>query len=147
MSDLEEEGNYGENYRTFSKRNAVIEGGCVFCAIGRFEDVESGEVLVDLPSFYIMQPLNPVTDGHVLVIPRRHVTDAAANPELYGVVSRAAAVHASEVGECNIITSVGEAATQTVNHLHIHVVPREEDDGLHLPWTGQKKAEISGATR
>jgi hypothetical protein len=38
---------------------------------------------------------------------------------------------------CNLITSVGADATQSVRHLHIHVVPRREGDGLMLPWSGQ----------
>ncbi len=36
---------------------------------------------------------------------------------------------------CNLITSAGREATQTVFHLHIHVVPRRDGDGLALPWT------------
>ena len=48
---------------------------------------------------------------------------------------------------CNLITSVGAAATQTVKHLHIHIVPRHEGDGLHLPWTEQKKPEWDGVLR
>jgi len=39
------------------------------------------------------------------------------------------------VGPCNVITSVGREATQSVFHLHVHVVPRREGDGLALPWT------------
>lgn len=38
----------------------------------------------------------------------------------------------------NLITSRGGAATQTVFHLHVHVVPREAGDGLALPWTPQQ---------
>lgn len=39
----------------------------------------------------------------------------------------------------NFITSAGPAATQSVFHLHVHLVPRFEDDGLILPWTGQRR--------
>ena len=107
---------------------------CIFCRIGRFEDVERGRVIVDLPSTYIMEPLNPVTPGHVLVIPRAHVASATEDPEVTSQVMKVAATHAQEVGDCNIITSVGLLASQTVMHLHIHVVPRREGDGLALPW-------------
>jgi histidine triad (HIT) family protein len=34
----------------------------------------------------------------------------------------------------NIITSAGRDATQTVDHLHLHLVPRRPGDGLALPW-------------
>jgi len=39
--------------------------------------------------------------------------------------------------QANIITSIGSAATQTVMHAHIHIVPRAEGDGLKLPWADQ----------
>lgn len=43
------------------------------------------------------------------------------------------------VPAANIITSRGSAATQTVYHLHLHVVPRREGDGLGLPWTDRQR--------
>lgn len=81
-------------------------------------------------------PLNPVTDGHVIVLPTAHVASATDNVDVAAMTMRCAAQYAREnAGDCNIITSVGAAATQTVRHLHIHVVPRREGDGLALPWT------------
>lgn len=81
----------------------------------------------------VIEPLNPVTPGHVLVIPKEHVGDALESPDATAVAMRRAAEWA--IGPCNIITSVGAEATQTVFHLHVHVVPRHEGDGLALPWT------------
>ncbi len=37
-------------------------------------------------------------------------------------------------GRFNLLTSVGSAATQTIRHLHWHIVPREEGDRISLPW-------------
>jgi histidine triad (HIT) family protein len=85
----------------------------------------------------VFSPLNPVTRGHVLVVPSVHVPHAAFDPKFTAEVMRCAAELADVVGDCNIITSVGPAATQTVEHLHVHVVPRRPGDGLPLPWTGQ----------
>lgn len=81
-------------------------------------------------------PLNPVVPGHLLVIPRRHVPDFAADPAVSSTIAGYAAEMA--VPPCNVITSVGAEATQTVRHLHLHVVPRAAGDGLALPWTGQE---------
>jgi histidine triad (HIT) family protein len=39
------------------------------------------------------------------------------------------------VTPCNLITSAGRAATQSVMHLHLHLVPRLDGDGLALPWS------------
>jgi histidine triad (HIT) family protein len=82
-------------------------------------------------------PLNPVTPGHVLVVPRQHYPDAGC-PDLTAFVMACAAEIARDLTACNIITSKGEAASQTVYHLHVHVVPRYGGDGLLLPWSIQK---------
>lgn len=76
-------------------------------------------------------------DGHVLVIPRVHVPDAAAEPLVTAITMARAAELANWLGyaDFNIITSRGAVATQTVFHLHVHLVPRAEGDGLALPWT------------
>lgn len=90
-----------------------------------------------------IEPLKPVTGGHVLVIPRLHVPDAMASPLITAMVMGCAVDYARghKVGPCNFITSVGAEATQTIMHLHIHVVPRVQGDNLHLPWTGQERRE------
>jgi histidine triad (HIT) family protein len=88
--------------------------------------------------FVVFEPLNPVTPGHLLVVPKEHCESAADAPHLAGMTMVGASWVAKFSGPSNIITSVGSEATQTVFHLHIHVVPRAEGDGLALPWTGQK---------
>lgn len=87
----------------------------------------------------VINPLNPVVEGHVLVIAEAHTDSAATAAESFPATM---AVAARYVGlhdiQANIITPIGPAATQTVFHTHVHIVPRTEGDGLHLPWTGQK---------
>lgn len=89
------------------------------------------------------QPLNPVTNGHFLVVPRTHVDNALTGATYAGRALTLAAKLAADMDltDCNFITSAGSSATQTVRHLHVHAVPRREGDGLALPWTGQKRAE------
>ena len=107
---------------------------CPFCHItrGRLGATDLRLLGDDIWSF---QPLNPVTQGHRLVVPSLHVPDAVAEPWLTGKVMEKAARLAAEVGSSNIISSVGVEATQTVFHLHVHVVPRRAGDGLRLPWS------------
>lgn len=89
------------------------------------------------------EPLNPVVPGHLLIVPTQHVRDIADSPGLAAAVMACASEVAALIGDCNVITSKGKHATQTVFHLHVHVVPRREGDGLALPWTNQGKADLN----
>ena len=117
---------------------------CPFCNL-----IATGGYSARSDEFFAVhfEPLNPVTEGHRLVVPLAHVMDALDNPYTTGNVMAYAAQVAAEMGlaPCNFITSVGAAATQSVYHLHIHIIPRHEDDGLALPWTGQQATGTGGA--
>lgn len=93
----------------------------------------------------VFEPLNPVTPGHLLVVPMSHVEDVAQSPWVSSQAMFAAAIEASKHEAVNVITSRGAVATQTVRHLHIHIVPRREGDGLHLPWTDRGRAARGAA--
>ncbi|MGY4988069.1 HIT family protein [Streptomyces nigrescens] len=113
--------------------------GCPFCLIvcGR----APATVLREWPETIAIRPRHGgVTAGHVLVIPRVHVADVAEDPVVSAATMLRAAELAAEVGDCNVITSRGPSATQTVRHLHLHLVPRAEGDGLLLPWTDIRPA-------
>ncbi|MGW4663204.1 HIT family protein [Streptosporangium sandarakinum] len=103
---------------------------CVFCEI--ITGAAPAAIIREWDDALAFVPLNPVTEGHVLVIPKRHVADMAEDPAVSAVAMRAASELA--VPPCNIITSAGREATQSVFHLHLHVVPRRVQDGLALPW-------------
>ena len=113
---------------------------CPFCAIARGED-KSVEVICEGSSWIAFFPLDPATPGHTLVIPRAHVAnlwdvDASLGGELmHGVIRVGRAVQEAIAPEgMNLITSDGEAAEQTVFHLHLHVVPRWHRDGFGRIW-------------
>lgn len=109
---------------------------CVFCDYDDEDRILDEEEHVDIgEAFLTIFPLNPVTKGHLLVVPRRHVADATVDPALAGRAFEIAAQLARDLDAANIITSMGEPATQTVFHLHLHVVPRRDGDGLRLPWS------------
>lgn len=114
---------------------------CPFCAIVSGE--ADADVIKEWPETLAIVPLNPVTPGHWLILPTRHVADATTDPAITATTMHRAAQLAADIGDpCNIITSVGAPATQTVFHLHI--VPREHGDGLPLPWTPQQEARKAG---
>lgn len=104
-----------------------IKKPCAFCSMFTEDD----ENIIDI------EPLNPVTPGHRLIIHRQHTKDFSADAGIFSEVAR----YASDLGkwgkDFNLITSKGELATQSVFHLHVHLIPRTKNDGLNLPWTNQ----------
>lgn len=109
---------------------------CVFCKIVSGE--EPAEIIQEWSSSIAIKPLNPVVEGHALVLPKTHVADFAENPMTSAKTMNCAALLAADMGDVNLITSKGVAATQSVFHLHLHLVPRKENDGLALPWYSGK---------
>lgn len=112
---------------------------CPFCAIimgeGWAREVYRDDHAV---AFF---PLRPATLGHTLVVPRRHIPDIWELPEadaacLSRTVLRVAmALRAAVTPDGpNIIQSNGVAATQTVPHLHVHLVPRWAADVMGPIW-------------
>lgn len=109
----------------------MIEGPCPFCPpqLGRERLLAENDLA--LATF----DLNPVSAGHALVIPRRHVETVfdlaeaeltALLPLIRGV--RDAVEQTRRPDGYNIGWNIGEAAGQSVPHLHCHVIPRYRGD-------------------
>lgn len=113
---------------------------CVFCEI--VAEREPAVFVRRWTDAVAIVPLEPVVEGHVLVIPRVHVIDATDHPDTTGMAFRRAASLA--LPPCNLITSAGREATQSVPHLHVHIVPRAENDGLALPWCSGRQGGSRG---
>lgn len=88
-------------------------------------------------------PLNPVVEGHTLVIPKTHVADFGEDPDVSAATMRRAAELANDGMPMNLITSRGREATQSVWHLHLHLVPRAANDGLALPWYSGRGSKLA----
>ncbi|MEU4772947.1 HIT family protein [Micromonospora sp. NPDC023644] len=122
----------------------MTDSPCVFCEIvaGR----EPATQVAAGTDAIAIRPLKPVVAGHLLVLPVKHVRDAAEDPHVSAETMRLAAALAPMFcqGAFNIITSAGREATQSVFHLHLHIVPRRENDGLALPWYSGKRRQPTG---
>jgi len=112
---------------------------CPFCAIIMGEGWAREIYRDDHTAAFF--PLRPATLGHTLVVPRRHIPDIWELPEAdaarlsRAVLRVAAALRAAVTPDgLNIIQSSGAAATQTVPHLHIHLVPRWAADAIGPIW-------------
>lgn len=113
---------------------------CPFCEIVQRSDPDAWEVYRDdtVVAFF---PLEPATLGHTLVIPREHIPDIwsldeATAAHLARVTVRLAGAvrDAVQPEGLNIIQSNGAAATQSVFHLHVHIVPRWRGDAVGRIW-------------
>lgn len=112
---------------------------CPFCEI--IEKRSPAEVVYETEHTLAFFPTEPATRGHTMVIPKSHVESildfhTADSPELFEVVlkvSRALNEVLQPEG-MNIITSAGEVASQSVPHLHIHLVPRWSNDAVGEIW-------------
>lgn len=124
----------------------MTERPCPFCEIvaGR----APADIVQEWPDALAIVPHNPVVEGHTLVIPKRHVTDFAEAPYTAAETMHRASMLAGDMDRpMNLITSKGVEATQSVFHLHLHLVPRAANDGLALPWYSgrSKKAKEASA--
>lgn len=107
---------------------------CIFCRIVAGEI--PGEVVASDAHSVAFLDVQPLADGHVLIVPRAHVAtiedmspgDATA---LFAMVQRLAAPVRHAVGAAGSTIGVnnGAATGQTVPHVHVHIVPRWQGDG------------------
>ena len=111
----------------------MSSAGCVFCAIAAGE-IPSAIVLADDTATAFLDA-RPVFKGHVLVAPREHVPTladlpaAAVGPFFITVQRVARAVEAGLAADGSFV-AVNNKVSQSVPHLHVHVVPRRKKDGL-----------------
>ena len=106
---------------------------CPFCAIARGE-LAASTVLRDEQVCAFLDT-RPVFKGHVLVAPREHVPDLLELPRplmepLLFAVQRIARAMETGLGADGSFTAVNTKISQSVPHLHVHVVPRRKGDGL-----------------
>ncbi|HEX9503547.1 MAG TPA: HIT family protein [Patescibacteria group bacterium] len=126
---------------------------CIFCKIIA-GDIPADIIYEDNKVLAFMD-IRPVSRGHALVVPKVHgadivdTDDAAISDAILQAKRIAVAIqHALQADGFTISTNRGEAAGQTVFHLHFHIIPRYRKDGLQ-PWPHQEiapktRSEIAG---
>ena len=112
---------------------------CIFCKIIRGE-ISSFKLYEDDLTYAFMD-INPLNDGHALVIPKYHAENIYATPdEWFGPTMSTVRRIASAVNKVvrpegiNVLQANGPGAKQSVFHLHMHVIPRYADDGAGMNW-------------
>jgi len=116
----------------------VSPSHCTFCDLIR----GAAEVSVchedsDAIAFMDIQPVN---NGHILVVPREHYESLLDVPEeiglhLFKITMRLANAVRHVIGsaDLNIVVNSGAAAGQDEPHYHVHIIPRREGDGFDIP--------------
>jgi histidine triad (HIT) family protein len=107
--------------------------GCVFCSIitGEIE----AEVVLDEPETVAFLDARPVFKGHALLVPREHVVTlpdlpAALRDPFLAAAQRLATAVVQGLGAQGSFVAMNNVVSQSVAHLHLHVVPRTKGDGL-----------------
>ena len=109
----------------------------------------------DSPDWVAFLDIRPVFKGHVLVSPRTHVVTlpdlpVPLLPDYFGLVQRIAAAVPVALGAAGTFVAINNVVSQSVPHLHTHVVPRTKGDGLrgffwprHKYESDEEAAEIA----
>jgi histidine triad (HIT) family protein len=107
---------------------------CIFCRIVAGEI--PAEVVAREPEVVAFLDVQPLADGHVLVVPRAHVAaveelEPAAAAALFEAVLHLAGPVREALGAAGTTIGInnGAATGQTIPHVHVHIVPRWPDDG------------------
>jgi len=112
---------------------------CIFCKI--IDGSIPSTIVYEDDDFKAILDIAPAAKGHVLILPKKHCADLlsvdhdVATKALL-VASRIANAQKKALGcdGINLLQNSGEAAWQSVFHLHIHLIPRYNNDGVQLPW-------------
>lgn len=115
---------------------------CVFCDIANVDSKDQVLVNYEDLSVVVFEPLNPCITGHRLFVPTAHVkniTDLTPNGSLMSDIFEAIRRYAesNNIKDYNVIINNGELADQTVFHLHVHLIPRNEAKSVTMPWSYQ----------
>lgn len=112
---------------------------CIFCKIANGEI--TSRTLYEDEHFRVIFDISPASKGHAIILPKKHAANIFEISEedaskIY-VVAKKVATALSEELQCegvNILQNNGEAAGQSVFHLHMHIIPRYKDDTVNIKW-------------
>ena len=110
--------------------STFIMSNCIFCQI--IDGEEDADIVKSSENFIAFLDVNPVTEGHTLVVPREHVEkpEELDDGEILDFAIRTVQElqERYDFHDYNVGINAGETAGQTIEHLHLHVIPRREDD-------------------
>jgi histidine triad (HIT) family protein len=110
-----------------------VTASCLFCQIVARET--EADMVLDEDDFVGFLDIRPVFKGHVLLVPREHVVTlpdlpASLRDGFLEAAQRLATAMVSVLGAQGSFVAMNNVVSQSVPHLHLHVVPRTKGDGL-----------------
>lgn len=123
-------------------QSGVAATGCLFCQIVA-GDVPA-HVVADEPEVMGFLDIRPLFPGHVLVVPKLHYETLVDLPTrlvepVFAATRRMAAAVEGAMGADGTFVALNNRISQSVPHLHVHVVPRRRKDGLRgFMWPRQR---------
>jgi histidine triad (HIT) family protein len=116
-----------------SSADDATDADCVFCAIARGE--AAALVVAETEHTVAFLDRRPVFPGHVLLVPRRHVVTLPELPDdlvapFFCEARRLATAVPAALDAAGTFVANNNVVSQSVAHLHLHVVPRRFKDGL-----------------
>ncbi len=128
----------------------MSDSNCIFCKLASGEFASATIYEDDL--FRVILDISPAAKGHALLLPKRHMANLF---ELDGKESTQALAVMKKISEAlvktlncdgiNILQNNGAAAGQSVFHLHFHMIPRYDGDGVVIPWKSLSYADDEAA--
>lgn len=116
---------------------------CIFCKIATGQ-IPCHRVYEDAMVLAFLD-IGPIVHGHTLVIPKEHFAALVDTPpEVLGAINQRlpklarAVMAATGTPACHVLTNNGPEASQSVQHLHYHILPRRDGDGYRLNWPSTK---------
>ena len=114
---------------------------CAFCAIIRGE--QKAVIILETERLIAFLDHRPLFLGHTLLVPKQHVvllSDLPADqvPEFFGTAQRLERAVEDGLGADGSMILINNVVSQSVPHLHLHVIPRSKGDGLRF-WLGPRK--------
>ncbi|MDE6566428.1 MAG: HIT family protein [Lachnospiraceae bacterium] len=122
------------------------DDNCIFCKIANGQ-IPSHSIYED-EDFKVIMDISPASKGHAIILPKNHAANLFELPEddaskIMHVAKRCATAMQKtlQFDGINILQNNGEVAGQTVFHLHMHLIPRYENDTVDIKWVQKESTD------
>ena len=132
--------------------NKNIDDTCFFCKLANGR-IPATSIYED-DDFKVILDAAPASRGHAIILPKTHASNIFELPDeycekIFKVAKKcgAAIKNAFNYDGLNVLQNNGEAAGQTVFHLHVHLIPRNMDDGITIKYVPDNNMDETSAAQ